>query len=256
MSKKEELIARWDGFLAKIKERFEESLVQGEEAVLESLNENDYDYYASSRTLHAIKTQIDQTLIDKIDETWSNQVEPAMEEAGIIGNKEMYKGYNMEQALRDRLERFIFLTEGKLAQKYYNYAIKLINKDFFCTQCKAPLKINKSFFKSQYVPCEFCNTVNTFEPETKYAQIGWNVIDNIAKMSCLEEYDQMNSAQRKVNEHKPNTSKQLWEDYKKSYQNYHEKYLKERVKLLPEAEETFEKDLAKFMTNFELYNKY
>ncbi len=233
MSKQKELIARWDNFLTKMEQRFQESVQQGEQAVLESLDENDYNFYTSISTLHAVKSQIAESLIRKIDDTWYNQVQPAMRADGDYWMDENTKGHNLQEGLYEQLELWQFITEGKLSKKYYEYAIQLVNKSFLCTQCNSPVQIKNSFFKSQYVTCPFCTTVNTFEPETKYTHIGGNVIDNIAAFNAYDEYISMKKAGRE--------NKQA---YKDAYHIYLERYFTERIKLLPESAVTYDKDIA------------
>lgn len=235
MNKQQELVNRWDNFLSKIKQRFQESLQQGEQAVMESLDENGYDYYVSVGTLHAIKSQVYESLIKKVDETWRSQVEPAMRQEGDYWTTESRKGYDLNEQLNNELEHWQFVTEGKLSKKYYDYAIQLVNKNFYCTQCNAPVAIKANFFKAQYVACPSCTSVNTFEPETKYAHIGGNVVDNVAKYNSYNEYMQMKKAGRN------------YEDtahYKNLYKIYLQKYFTERIKLLPETADSYEQDIA------------
>jgi hypothetical protein len=233
VNKQQELVARWDNFLFKIEQRFQESAQQGEQAVLDSLEENGYDYYVSIGALYAIKSQINESLLIKIDDTWRNQVEPAMRTDGDYWVDEMHKGYNLNEQLHEQISLWLFVTEGKLSKKYYDYAIGLVNKNFYCTQCNSPIQIKNNFFKSHYITCQFCNTVNTFEPSTKYAQIGGNVIDNIAAFSAFDEYVEMRKA-----------SKIGGIKYKAAYRIYLEKYFQERIKLLPETEATYDEDMA------------
>lgn len=230
---KDTLIQRWDSFLEKITIRFEESLTQGEAAVMESLDDNDYDYYASYRTLRAIEIQIRSSLIEKINTTWSEQVEPLMRaDGGMYWAEESHKGYHLQDELSDRLSTWVDITEGHLSQKYYDHAITLINQDFRCTQCHAPLEIKKDFFLSQYVTCRYCNTVNTFEPQTKYATIGWNIVNNIAALHSMDAY----SAVR-------NTSRDDRSAYEQALRTYYEKYFDERIKLMPHSAATRERDI-------------
>lgn len=230
---KDTLIQRWDHFLEKITIRFEESLIQGKAAVMESLEDNDYDYYASYRALRAIEMQIRSSLIEKIDITWIEQVEPSMRaDGGIYWADESRKGYRLQDELSDRLSVWVNITEGHLSQKYYDHAIQLIHQDFKCTQCHAPLEVKKNFFLSQYVTCGYCNTVNTFEPQTKYATIGWNIINNIAALHSMEAYD----AVRK-------TPREDRRAYEQALRNYYEKYFDERIKLMPHSAATRERDI-------------
>ncbi len=56
-------------------------------------------------------------------------------------------------------------SEDKLKKLLAEYEITKNN--FCCTQCGATLKIEKIYFVSAYVTCEFCQTQNTFVPSTK-----------------------------------------------------------------------------------------
>ncbi len=237
MTRKQELVNRWDDFLRKIDARFDESLAAAETAVLESLAANDYDYYASARTLTAIRLQLTGSLIEKIDQTWHSQVEPAMAADGMYWMDEMKKGYDLAEALHDKLERFMFITEGKLSHAYYDHCIGLINKDFHCTQCRSKLAIKQNFFRAQYVPCAYCNTVNTFEPETRYVQIGWNVVHNMAALAALEEYDAAQQAEKQGDT----------PAYRAAYQTYLERYFREKALLVPGLETSLEQEVASGM---------
>ncbi len=143
---KQELIARWDAFLQKMETCFEDALLQGEQAVLDSLDENNYDYYASLRTLMAIRSQVDASLIRKINDTWQQQVEPLMRVDGSYWIEESYKAHNTADTMHERMSLWKYITEGRLSEKYYDHAIQLINRDFFCTQCNAPLQVKKTFY--------------------------------------------------------------------------------------------------------------
>jgi hypothetical protein len=231
---KEELIARWDAFLQKMETRFEESLEQGQQAVLDSLDDNDFDYFTSVRTLMAIRSRIDASLIRKIDDTWQQQVEPLMRADGHYWAEESHKGYHTSDTMHERMSLWQYITEGRLAEKYYGHAIGLINRNFFCTQCNAPLQVKHDFFMAQYVPCSYCNTVNTFEPETRYVTIGWNVVDSMAALYALQEYKDMlaaRSAGAAV--------------YEQAVRKYYERYFDERIKLMPHTVATREQDIER-----------
>lgn len=226
----DELINRWHNFLEKIWARFEETLVYGEETVLNSLEENNYDYYGSFRTLKAIEQQIAGDLIQKISTTWQNETEPLLRNAKANWADELKMGHTLSEKMNRKLTLWVYITEGKLSLKYYNYAIGLINRNFYCSQCNAQLSVKKDFFNSQYVICNYCNTVNTFEPETKYATIGWNVVDNIAALHALHEYQLMLEAQGS-------------EAYKNAQRKYYERFFEERVKLMPHTAISKTKDI-------------
>ncbi len=248
MATKQELTNRWNKFLTQIENRFNESLQQAEEASFELLKESNYDYNQTMQAFAGMKGQI-QNLIQKIDQTWDNKVRPQMEDAFENTNwvNESRKGSELSEKLWENLREFQLILEGKLSQIYYDHAIKIADADFHCSQCKAKLQINKRIFHSQYVTCNYCDTVNTFEPETKYSQIGWGIVENIVKSNLLKEEKELAKAYHNIkeNSHFGKVSEQDWENYKTQYLAYHERFFKERIKLNSEYEQRFEEDMQR-----------
>lgn len=255
---KQELISRWDKFLTQIESRFNESLQQAEEASFELLQESNYDYGQTVQAFVGMKGQI-QNLIQKIDQTWSDKVRPQMEET--FGNTdwvgESQKGGELSAKLWERLRRFELILEGKLSQIYYDHAIQIADADFHCSQCKAKLQINKRIFRSQYVTCDYCDTVNTFEPETKYTQIGWGIVDNIVKFNLLQEENALAKTYHAIKEkaHFGKADEQDWEDYRTQFLAYHEHFFKERIKLNSEYEQHFEDDMQRKLKEFQEFKQ-
>lgn len=253
MTTKQELINRWDNFLTQIESRFAQSLQQAEEASLELLEESNYDYDQTIQAFAGMKGQI-HNLIQKIHQTWDDKVRPQMEEA--FGNSdwvdESQKGNELSESLWEKLGIFQEKLEGKLSQKYYDYAIQVVDADFNCSQCKAKLQINKRIFRSQYISCDYCDTVNTFEPETQYAHIGWGIVDNIVNYKLLAEKQALHKNYVKIKDdaHFNRATEQDWENYKTQYLAYHERYYKERIKLNSENEQRFEDDMQRKLKEF------
>ena len=118
-------------------------------------------------------------------------------------------------------------------------------------------------FRAQYVSCNACNSVNTFEPETKFIQIGWNIIDNIVALKCLPLLDEMENALESIRIlRKENQTDDVWDAYKATYFNYWETFFKERIQLKSDAEDRFEEDMERKRKeyneyeNIQRYNKY
>lgn len=258
MAKKTELIQRWDAFLNKIEIRYTESLQQAEDACLAQLVETDYDYYTVYRSWMGMKAQINN-IITKIDETWSNNVRPQM--VAINSNDyfyedESWKASELSDNLHGKMERFQTILEGKLSQRFYDHAITIANQNFNCSQCSSPLTVKKDLFRAQYVTCAACNSVNTFEPETKFIQIGWNVIDNIVTVQCLPLYDKMQEAIEVIHQTRvENYTDDIWNKYKATYFTYWETFFKERIKLKSDASDRYEDDMERKRTEFETYQK-
>ncbi len=253
----QKLVAKWDTFLAKMDTRFEESLLNAEEALLENLDESNFNMTSSMQAWSGIKAQL-QNLSDKIEDTFDNKVKPQMlaykEEWDIID--EGQKGILLGESFYRRIERFQVLLEGKIAQRFYNHAVQLLNNDFHCTQCSAKLEVRKDIFRSHYVSCNYCNTVNTFTPNSKINELQY-VVENIAKMKAIDEWDAMLKAQNELSEIREpaegEDNTEYIEGYKKrenAEKKYWAKYFKERYAFLPQYETAYEHDIAVKMKYF------
>lgn len=251
------LVEKWDGFLNKIETRFNESLVNAEDALLENLVDSDFDINPTLRAWQGIKSQL-QGLANKIDTTFDENVKPQMlayiEEWDIIEQNQ--KGTISRESMLKRIERFEIILEGKVSKRFYDYAITLLNEDFNCTQCSAKLEVKKDVFRSHYVSCDYCNTVNTFMPQDKIYHIKW-VIDNIAKYNAISEWDAMKNARKSYQELRSwsegedfSKHKLALEKREKTERLFWEKYFTERYTLLPEHKDTLEHDVNVKMRHF------
>ncbi len=251
------LVEKWDGFLDKIEIRFNESLLHAEEAVMDNLVESDYDMTPTQRTWNGIKSQI-MELIEKIEKTFDKKVKSQMleykEEWDVIDEDQ--KGVKLGESIYQRIERFEIEIEGKVSQKFYGHAIQLLNEDFHCTQCSAKLEVKKDIFRAHYVSCEYCNTVNTFSPSDKIAEIRW-VVESIAKHNAVNEWDEKKSAQNECREFRSLSEEDDKTELTKAYGKWEikervfwTKYFKERAAFLPEYEEVIGHDVEVKMNLF------
>jgi len=265
MEAKEQLIQRWDSFLLKMKQRYLESLDQAKEACLSQLEETDYDYYTVMRSWGGMVAQV-QLLIPKIDETWEEKVEPQMEALNSSDYFYLDEGKKTSE-LTDELHmimmRFHKTLEGELSQKYYNHVMEVSTKNFNCSQCSAPITIQKNVFRAQYLTCQSCNSVNTFEPDTKFMQIGGTIIDNIVALKCVPLKDEMEKIYDEIHQlRRENHTDEVWAAYKTAYFMYWETFFKERILLKSDTEERYEADMERKKVEFvefentQRHNKY
>jgi len=259
MSTQQELTQRWDTFLNKIEARFNESLLQAEEACIEQLIETDYDYFTVQKTWIGIKSQI-YTLIQKIDTTWQNKVEPEMRSLGDFWTDQSFKASELNDKISIKLDAFETIMEGKIAKMYYDNAIQTSNQNFNCSQCDAKIEIIKDLFRAQYLTCQYCQTTNTFEPETKYLQVGWGIIESIIKVECLPEHKKMEKALEEIHKLRhPVEDKQmeetLWQNYKTVYFDYHQKFFKRRIEMKSDEEKRYDDDMKRKELEFNKYEQ-
>ncbi len=244
------LVEKWDTFLNKMETRFNESLVNAKEALLENLEESDYDINPTMTAWQGIKSQL-MAMGDKVDSTFDEKVLPQM-----LKYKEHYELLNeaakathlREKVILKKIMLFEIEIEGEVSQRFYNHAIQFLNKDFHCTQCSAKLEVRKDIFRAHYVTCDYCNTVNTFIPNDKISQIRW-IVDNVAKYNCINEWKAMKNAEEEyqalrswsegedMSQHKIKIKN--WEDASRTYWT---KYFTLRSEYLPEYAETIAHD--------------
>lgn len=252
MATKEELMARWDAFLSKIEDRFNESLAHAEESCIAQLQESDYDYETVMRSWQGMKATI-RELIKKVDEVWQDKVEYEMRAVGDFWSDENIKRSELTDRLEDELGSFERQLEGKLSQLFYDHAIKLADKKQRCTQCNADIQIRNDLFRAQYITCNYCNAINTIAPETKFLKVGWGVVDNIAKIKCQAEFDAMETSIEAIQKHRGQAPSSYWDSYEKAYFNYWERFFVERIKLNIEAKERYDNDMARKRKEFDTY---
>ncbi len=245
-----QLIDKWDAFLSKIETRFSEMLVNAEEALLENLVESNYDINPTLRAWSGIKSQL-MALADKIDETFEHKVEPQMLEyakSWVVIDQDN-KGTQLRESIFSRLERFQIILEGKISERFYEHAYHFLNENFNCTQCGATLDIKKEIFRSHYVSCHYCNTVNTFTPNDKISQIRW-IADNIARYRAISEWDQMKKSEAdyhdipcKAEHEDQGENIAAFEEREKKERAFWNRYFEERSSILPEHKESLDHDV-------------
>lgn len=236
---------RWNNFLKKIEDRFKEVL-EKTEAVLPLLFEaTDFETITFSNAWQGIYSQASD-LIYKIDDTWEEKVGEAFEDTGIDFNSNQYiqerdKGYQVKFNLEQRLKSYEVKIFANAAKKLVEKAKETLSNDFCCTQCQAKLPVKDNFFRSYYSTCEYCQTVNTFEPGTKARNVEHFSIHALGEEAALEHYLQYEQLkfQNYLEDREVNSKDRLIMQYRK----YVEAYLKKRIEIIPDYNDRYEKDL-------------
>jgi hypothetical protein len=181
----DETVQRWRTFAAKIRERADELYDQGFVEALRlrqnAPNPNDNAHYLF---WSGITGQIG-LLRDKLRVTFQEKVEAAFEEkAGTyVSSRDRFEFSaevdRLRRDLRDEeqaldtylshksslnLERFESAEEPELMLNQVLQEFAALRDQFACSQCGAPLKIERPFFMATYVDCGHCRTKSTFYP--------------------------------------------------------------------------------------------
>jgi len=256
---------RWDTFLSKITERFHQTLQQAEAILPQLLDYQNFDTIPFGNAWTGIRGQA-QELVKKISDTWDEKVSPAFEavkEAGeaeieAAGNslddfyitfydfyyKELDKGRDLMHLLDKELKSYEVRTFAHAGRKLQAKAKEILSGHFSCTQCKAPLPVKDNFFRSYYQPCDYCQTMNTFEPGTIARNVEHFAVNPLAEEQALNEYFTYWDLEHKYRGQRKDEPKIIAADeVLNAYAQYAEKYLKARIAIIPDLEAQYEKDL-------------
>lgn len=247
---------RWELFLTKIEETFDALMEKAQVALIPLFEQTDMEITTFQNAWRGISIQA-SNLIYKIDETWEDKVEDTFlgkdldyESAEFIA--ERMKGYQLRHSLENSLKVNEIELFAKAAKRLFEVAKDILAKDFCCSQCKASLSIKDNFFRSYYVTCDYCQTVNTFEPGTKVRNLEHFGVDALAKEAALPnelKYDEALFKNYALDQ-EVYSKEQLLELYKNQVVDYLEK----RVEIIPDYQERYEKDLEAKLEFLKKYN--
>jgi hypothetical protein len=230
--------ARWAGFLAKIEERHGELLSGAREALPGMIPDSGYELTPFLNALTAVRTQC-IGLSQKISKTWSDSASAAIEGAGLDSDPERAKGDACAFRMALELRRAEVEIAAAAADAVCARAKETLSKDFKCTRCGAALTPKTSFFRSHYVPCEFCQSMNTFEPGMVARQVEHFAVHALAERAALAASLAFLEGEQRFRERHSTLSK---EQLLTLYEAQVDAYLNERVRLLPDLAKDLEKD--------------
>lgn len=160
--------ARWDAFLAGIEKRHGELMAEAVQGCAALHLNSGLDPSAMTNAWSAINVR-GLNLEGKIDDTWSDKVEEAFEDAGASSadcDRESAKG----EALADRLERTRERTRVSIfadaARRLMERAGQEQATEVHCSQCGALLAVPEGTSRALNLTCPHCQAVNTYEPGT------------------------------------------------------------------------------------------
>lgn len=234
---------RWDAFLGKIKTTSEELLDEGCRGCVE-LGTSNSGTTAMSNAWQGLRAET-FALVDKIDSTWSEKVLQTFEAAGAC-DKELLKfedrGRQLGRHLRYQLERKEIETFGEVGVYLLKRAQESLGKQFLCTQCGAALKIPEQIFRSQYVTCEYCTAVNTFEPGMDARMVENYCSHHLSRLAAIVEWDALQSAEQQYRDSR-SKNQDVRFAVEKATRNYWQTYYSARARLVPDFEKDIERDV-------------
>lgn len=163
------LVTRWDGFLAKIKERYNEVINSAKEPIQEMILGLEYDSIVLHNVLNGLKNQSVFQLDKKINEAWEkmeNEAEKLGINYGLLdGPRE--KSEKTSKWMWDEFERFSVKTFADAARQIEKNIRAVVDENAIhnCISCAGQLPVEVWSFQAVNVVCPNCGSVNTYEPD-------------------------------------------------------------------------------------------
>ncbi|MBO6940030.1 MAG: hypothetical protein JJ863_33980 [Deltaproteobacteria bacterium] len=158
------LVQRWDGFLAKIKERLDEIIAEATAGCAQIAAQHPLDSLPLNNALTGLDHRIRQ-LRERIEETWDGQVEEKFSDAGDGGFLDV--GLDKKEDFETAFDHHWSNAKAKILCDYaaslYPLAQEASQQQPKCDQCGAPLTPS-IIYKSEMIACPACSAQNLYEP--------------------------------------------------------------------------------------------
>ena len=229
----QELVARWDAYLEKLRNRFYEVLNSVEGQMQEVIDSLQYDTVVIINILNGLKFQTVTQLSAKADEGWSKmdleleKINAYRQFSGEAKKVDIFKMW-----IQDEFDRYEIKLFARAANKILDNVKKHIdeNKLHRCTQCGAELPIKVYSFMSLNLKCESCGSVNTYQPDSRVLALEYYVIEPLANEYAMEE---------KI---KGKTDKAAMKEYYRKYYSY-------IIENVPDKKEYYERTMNERLNN-------
>jgi len=188
----EELITRWDNYLAKLKDRYFEVMAQAEGPLNDVINNLQYD----NVIIHNVKTGLNNQaviqLIQKAEEGWGKMDSEMMKHGKLFWNQKSDQHRKLDafrQWANDEFLKFEIGLYARAARKILDNVKHHVDekKMHKCTQCGAELPIKIYSFMAVNIKCDSCGSVNTYQPDDRIRALEYYVLNHLADEQALNE---------------------------------------------------------------------
>lgn len=238
-----DVIARWDKFLASIESRLQEVLAEARQGCAMLLQQSDHDTMAMSTAWTAMEIRA-KALAGKVSETWDEKVEPAFEQAdasppSIAAQRE--KGHALMRRIDLEVERTRIEVFATAAREVWQRAVAEVPRTLACTQCAAEFPSPQSIVAVN-VTCQYCKAVNTFEPGMRARMIEHFCAHPLSEEASWDHWIAMREAEARFHAQRdPQIAD--FKAYEAAQIAYWRRYLEVRAGMLPHLAPALEADL-------------
>lgn len=238
-----EVISRWDKFLASIEGRLQEVLEESRQGCALLLQQSDLDTMAMSNAWTAMEIRA-KGLGSKVAETWNDKVEPAFEDAGAAPPMiaaQRAKGDALQQRIELDTERTRIQIFAGAAREIWQRAVAEAPRSLACTQCAAELAAPQSMVAVN-VTCTHCQAVNTFEPGMRARMIEHFCAHPLSEEASWDLWLAMREAEARFHAQRDPVLADF-KAYEAAQIAYWRRYLEARAGMLPHLAPALEADL-------------
>ncbi len=184
------LVARWDTFLKKLYDRYQEVMTSAEGPLADMMNGIQYDSIVFINVNTGLKNQTVDSLSKKGDEGWEKM------------STELYK-INASNSDINSLHQKVNDFKNWIALEFEKYEVKIFadaarkilenvkqhineSKLHRCTQCAAELPIKVYSFMAVNIKCDSCGSVNTYQPDDRVRALEYYVLNHLAEEQAFD----------------------------------------------------------------------
>jgi DNA-directed RNA polymerase subunit RPC12/RpoP len=234
------LDVRWDGFLAKIQERFDELMRESEAGCAALLVQTGGDTIPLSNAWQGMRMRA-LALREKVSDSWHGQVQDKYHDAEAYDAADA--AWARAEALLDDLEVRLEQIETKIFADAIRNLLSMAAAEqahLRCSQCGAELEHAVSL-QTLDVSCRHCGALVTIEPGPR-ARMAEAMSHYLWNEACWPQWLARRRAEHVVREARTATLAQLqaWEQAEIEYLTA---YLGQRAKLLPNTANQLDKEL-------------
>jgi hypothetical protein len=233
--------ARWDGFLGKIRERFDELMRESEAGCAALLVQTGGDTTPLSNAWTGMRMRALE-LRAKISDTWSEQVQDKFHDMEAYGRADA--AWARAQALDDQIEIELERIEIKIFADALRSLLQMAateQAELRCSQCGAELQNTGVLFEAIDISCRHCSALNTIEPGPR-ARMGVAMGHYLWAEACWPQWLARHHAEEAAKRARDVTLAQLqaWELAEIVYWTA---WLHQRATLMPNTARDFDKEL-------------
>ncbi len=238
----QDIIARWDGFLAKIKGRFEQIMEESRQGCAMLFQQSGGDPLPMSNAWTGMHSRA-QDLEMKVNDTFNDSVEEAFDDVdapGEVVDREREKGLALVEWMERERERTRIQIFADMGRQMWEQGLAEQKGHFGCTQCGGQLEIPHTV-ATVNVTCPYCSAVVTFEPGTRL-RMASNYVHNFAEQDAWAEWNAMQDAEKAYHDAR-NPTIEHFKTWEAAQITYWRKYLQAQATWLPEKQAALETDL-------------